>query len=235
MFLGSDIVEPDGGNCSTTFNPRREFGELDRALLNDTLLSLRYFRGVWVVQELVLAPSIVIPVRGVEYRINREISDEIRAASKNVAWFKMAINSAAVSRMSIFQMLQLTKTCQASDPRDKIYGILGMLERASNGRWSLKPDYSISVMQTYFGVFAHILINPKHTEVLLVSAAEAAPTNFPTWLPNINQPGVFSALIEPDHLDNDPLIGSIMTPLDLQCIYIGKKTLGLTLHLVQVQ
>lgn len=80
--------------------------------------------------------------------------------------------------------LQLSSQKKASDPRDKVFGILGLVNRF--GQIFLVPDYRKSV-GTVFTEAAKVVINfSKSLKILRYSSRESGLDDRPSWAPDWN-------------------------------------------------
>lgn len=75
----------------------------------------------------------------------------------------------------------------ASDPRDKVYGILGLFHHSSLG---IAPDYNLTVAQVYTDlVVTHIRMSGKISIICFMSngliRGEKIP-GLPTWVPDFS-------------------------------------------------
>ncbi|KAK3385848.1 hypothetical protein B0H63DRAFT_544325 [Podospora didyma] len=133
----------------------------------------RYFSRVWIIQELVLARQVTIPVGDLEL-----CTDIATAASgpelSGLGWHKTGapwiplMYTSGMWEEDIYDILQATATSQASDPRDRDFGVLALLPVRGKYTATLRPDYSLSC----------------HTEVLYNAAGLTAQQGYPSWVPN---------------------------------------------------
>lgn len=91
-------------------------------------------------------------------------------------------------RMVFQDLLEVMQTCRrklSSDPRDKVFGILGvLLEEASN---KIKVDYSIPVKDVYTNIFRAIVEKTKSLDILFEAIHSPSYTNkhnLPSWAPD---------------------------------------------------
>lgn len=242
LFLGRDATtrqdQDQGLGTLSMIPPRRELQSADSVTL-DEMLSFRYFKRVWVVQELLLAPSIMIPFKGVHYRVNGGTPSKtypLDWEQVNVSWFQLAAKILHF-RLDLFDILQMTRFCESSDPRDKIYGVLGTIQNQTTGggaSGTLSASYSISSMHAFVGAFADLIINSKRIEILLVGAGCNAPKGHPTWLPQMGHqrqtfPSVFSWSQPGQNAYRDSDSIAIQTPWYRYPVSVGSKTCCLTL------
>jgi hypothetical protein len=85
-------------------------------------------------------------------------------------------------------LLDLTKNYSATDPRDKVYAILGLLEELGVPP-PLSPDYNISICQLYIQV--SIIIHEKHQRLQFLNYVERnaltsrnKKLRLPSWAPD---------------------------------------------------
>jgi hypothetical protein len=67
----------------------------------------------------------------------------------------------------------LMKYSNATDPRDKIYALLGLMHDSERGSPLLQPDYSKSVERVYGDVVRQLLRENKHHNSRILTADEA--------------------------------------------------------------
>lgn len=77
-----------------------------------------------------------------------------------------------------------TRRGQCTDPRDRVYALLGMLHPREAE--AIKPDYSKSVLQTYEEV---VMIGIEHTRTLDILGAcslQESQIDWPSWVPHFD-------------------------------------------------
>lgn len=96
-------------------------------------------------------------------------------------WWASTAPSELRSASKWLHMLYLASNFVASDARDVVYGLRGMLNCRAGGAL-LDPDYSKATLQTYLDVVEASLFNYKNTNALLyVSAVGGRPSWIPFW------------------------------------------------------
>jgi len=216
VFLGEDIVHPKG---NASYPKRRKLHELPREPLDGgesspgnplacdlhSLLKRRYFSRIWVVQEIILSRRSIIRIGSAEYWVDHQTIRDIANDNPNwdwgrtaAPWFQHATQSwlTAEDQIGLLGLMKLTWTCQATDPRDKLFGILGL------DQWAppIRPDYSISLQHAFIGMFAHCLINLKDTRVLIMASGIHGGDDYPSWIPAWKS---IAGLPEPTNLKSD--------------------------------
>ncbi|KAL8391847.1 hypothetical protein RB595_002160 [Gaeumannomyces hyphopodioides] len=196
VYLGSDIVTPIPNR--SLYPVRRRLEDLATSEEGESLvcpdlslrqvLERRYFSRIWVIQELLLSRSICIRIRDMELIIDRpaqptllgdgQSSNESDGPDWNATkapWVAHATQGTVSDPIALLQMVGLSR---ASDPRDKIFGIIGLLHPSL----SLIPDYSLSLLRARVGFAAHILLNGNAPEILLHPGPRHMGQH-PSWVP----------------------------------------------------
>ncbi|UPK92535.1 hypothetical protein LCI18_003470 [Fusarium solani-melongenae] len=178
VYLGQDVVRPRSGD-TRKYPERRDLNMASASAMDlYQVFKMRYFQRVWVVQELILAPMAVIPVHGVELTAGR------RTAAREGAWHESSapwmsnICAGNSSDTSLGRILELTQNSQATDPREKVFGLLGFLSRSTG----LGPNYLLSSLHVYVGAIAYMLLNEGHSH-LLMEAPGYQPPHCPFMAP----------------------------------------------------
>ncbi|KAK5710073.1 hypothetical protein LTR17_019186 [Elasticomyces elasticus] len=168
----------------------------------ETIYSLPYFRRVWTYQEMVLAPSHAVLwgdkeisysdlVASIHFSYSYQPffgTSVIRASTKLAAiWF--------AGRSDLHKLLQTVSLRQSSDPRGKVYGIIGLLDDEP-GQSVPHPDYTLSVRTIFARTALWIVRRHGNLDFLahagLITDAKMArdgtnPAEFvnswPSWVP----------------------------------------------------
>ncbi|KAK8024469.1 Heterokaryon incompatibility protein [Apiospora rasikravindrae] len=90
---------------------------------------------------------------------------------------------------SLATFLSMTAGSQASDPHDKIYGLLGLLPQGSTLRTQFYPNYSLSAKRLFIEVAKYFLDTTKSLGVLTARPLKKNPTaasmiDLPSWVPD---------------------------------------------------
>ncbi|EJT75355.1 hypothetical protein GGTG_05292 [Gaeumannomyces tritici R3-111a-1] len=144
------------------------------------LLGRRYFSRIWVVQELLLAKQVLVRIRDVDFVADHLTSSNLLGRS---AWSWADTPApwlAHVSQGTISpaELLRIGISREASDRRDNVFGVLGLLHPDLR----LVPDYSISAVHARIGFVAHCLLKGDAPDVLLHPGSRNA-TVYPSWVP----------------------------------------------------
>ena len=174
-----------------------------------SLLSKPYFERIWVLQELVMATSIVVfcgsfqlPWAALEmtYRVllatgwNFELK---RLASQHYRQLELqaldflpiatTLKHSPGKKLGLLMLLDVARVLLATDPKDKIIALLGMAIEAENSDMSLalRPDYGKSVQQVYTE-FTGTLITGSNFDLLSSVERKAFRQikHLPSWVPD---------------------------------------------------
>jgi hypothetical protein len=184
LYLGEDIVK----QTWPRYRRRKDFHQLAEDSTLSNILARKYFRRIWVIQELILAPSIIIPYQKADYIAGWQTVSRLNSAynfkweATEMPWMAKICQDTLPSE-DLYDVLDLTWGSQATDARDKFYGVLGLVEGKPNSQ-ELVPNYSISFHHCLVGIMAHLLINENRWAILRNANCQNHPG--PSWLPNFN-------------------------------------------------
>ncbi|OCL05501.1 hypothetical protein AOQ84DRAFT_390829 [Glonium stellatum] len=177
------------------------------------LYNLSWFWRLWVVQEIVLASSAVLLwgdaeiewqwvglaaawIRTYEPRLLRQFD---LSGVYNAYLMHHLSTERNVEGISFLRLLGLTRQFGVTDPRDRVFALLGIQTADCNLEDShifMEPDYALSTAQVYQR-FARAVLR-KERSLRILSAVQHRPkidTNFPSWVPQWND--VFSHALSP--------------------------------------
>ena len=82
-------------------------------------------------------------------------------------------------------LLCLTRTRQATDPRDKIYSLLGLVQNSmAIASYCITPEYCTSVEEIYTTAAKRIVATDRNLEILSASNGFVMDSNLPSWVPD---------------------------------------------------
>jgi hypothetical protein len=157
------------------------------------ILKRKYFSRVWVIQELILSRQILLRIGGNEFWADQGVVERLSEVdrqwdwdSTSAPWFQYAATNRTkfvqnIDSAVLYDLLRLAWLSKATDARDKVFGVLGLIE---DSRFALRPDYSITTRHVFIGIFAHCLLNLKDTRILAHAAGIGACGDFPSWMPD---------------------------------------------------
>jgi hypothetical protein len=192
VYLGPDVAPllPEGRY------PRRarlqEFGKREREGdgVGDVrglkeLLQKRYFSRLWVVQELILSPRVVIRIGDVDFQSDGTTSGRLWGTELGdlalAPWVQHTSRGAPLD-IDFLQVMRLTFSSACADPRDRVFGVMGII---SDEYRRLEPDYSLSVQHVFIGLFVHLLIVLNRRCLLaFASGVSGSASSVPSWVPD---------------------------------------------------
>ncbi|MCJ1320932.1 hypothetical protein MMC15_006273 [Xylographa vitiligo] len=167
------------------------------------LTRLPYFTRVWVVQEVSVALKVSMIWGEIEFDM-LDFRSAISWASSNNCSFSTDVEPAKDSKPgldaapfmvvnrpsgSLLQLLARTEACQASDPRDKVYALLGLVDDHLDNILLLpKADYTKPLALVYCHTTRYIISLTQSLEVLCYNVSPSSPEeSFPSWMPRFDQ------------------------------------------------
>ena len=157
----------------------------------EQLLSRRWFKRIWVIQEVILANYTIFLLGplSIDWEQLQAVIDNGKptASSRStIPWFRLWMKD--LGSYNMIEVFCLTSECDASDPRDKIYGLIGLLpEKFAR---DIKPDYRKSVTEVYKdATFACVrqIGSPKVLQFFQIDASHN-----PSWIIDFSCPLVTS-------------------------------------------
>ncbi|KAI0104278.1 heterokaryon incompatibility protein-domain-containing protein [Nemania sp. FL0031] len=174
------------------------------------LLESPYWSRVWIVQEMVLGRRVLIHygrhVLPLQLFIDAEKSMrehyhgccyEHCAADPNNKWSylygilknlstiryisRMRVSRRMSDKLALFDtMLGGVDFRKATDPRDQVYGLLGLVSEHTEGDL-LRPDYSLPVSKVYSRACCKIMQNSKNLRLLSYADRQSSVDTLPSW------------------------------------------------------
>lgn len=152
------------------------------------LLSKPWFSRVWVVQEVAAAKKLIIicgkqTIDGKDFakKLYQRIPSRVRQEELQTKLehlrpllLYMSVGFATGPKEELLTLLHQFRSWEASDPRDKVYAILGL---SSDGRESseLRPDYDLPVAQVYRNVAEYMLSRYGSLAILTYAMPKQEP------------------------------------------------------------
>lgn len=158
------------------------------------LLRSRYISRVWIIQELILSPSAVLAAEHHDVYLDNNIlygaANHHQYAEDPYIdgreWLRFMGQPWTMSETTLYEGLKMTFASLASDPRDKIFGILGIL--GANPTYAgILPEYSISVRDCVIGAMGLTLTVCREFWPLFYVQEASRSLHYPSWVPNIDE------------------------------------------------
>ena len=169
------------------------------------LLGRSWFRRIWVVQEMVCAQKAIITCGNHEMEWERflDVARTIRelgefAAIRDRSVYNALLTLSCIRRRrrgqeqgeknELVELLYNYRSCLASDPRDKIFALVGITRRRIAP--ACIPDYSKGVLEVYRNLAMHFIITEQNPDVLVHCAYIVGSKSpiLPSWVPDWSQP-----------------------------------------------
>ncbi|KAI1745791.1 heterokaryon incompatibility protein-domain-containing protein [Xylaria scruposa] len=149
------------------------------------LFCMRYFSRVWIIQEIAVAQRVIMvcgntfallhmtDLLAIPHLISQKVPEWLlRYSRKN-----SSINHRAEE---LLNLLNFTSHSSASDARDQVFAVLGLISGARiNG---LVPDYSLSLEQVHTGIAAYLLLKQRMLDILAYPRPKIR--RMATWVPD---------------------------------------------------
>ncbi|KAH6972338.1 heterokaryon incompatibility protein-domain-containing protein [Ilyonectria sp. MPI-CAGE-AT-0026] len=201
--------------------PVREDPDWDTVL---HLFSNQWFRRVWCIQEVVLAkkPVVLSGNSSVEWETfvnagrwvrnnsflrttsrehtktleHLDVLQKMRDTRKNTHWLE---------RHSLLQLVFLTRGFEATDPRDKLFALVGLASDVMSSDWEVTPDYDLSLSEVYRRFALWHLTRNRQVEVFSLGTNRDLPSSeeletLPSWVPDLTRPDMAAPLPKLDYL-----------------------------------
>ncbi|KAK1450987.1 hypothetical protein CCUS01_11354 [Colletotrichum cuscutae] len=181
IYLGED-KEDLNATSSSPWNFDKWNTYYERSLpAHKDLTQQPYFKRVWVIQEIAAAQDcwVLYGTRGDRWQDFLQRKD-VKYCDRNIDWLHMLPKGNLMDSEELPSLLLATALCKATDPRDKLFALLGLLQDAKQAQ--LNADYSLSEEQVFSGLTAYLL--SKSTTFLLPVFAALQPTSSspcPSW------------------------------------------------------
>ncbi|CEI61042.1 hypothetical protein FVEN_g11402 [Fusarium venenatum] len=183
---GTNAVSLLQSIVESTMPPGSELRDRARVTLGP-FFQRPYFSRLWVVQEVLLARSVILHCGGQSTPITWDIVVKAQAHGVEIPWWMNHIGRIGpYVKGGLVQVLAATALCQMSDLRDKIFGLLGLIDvqDASN----LAADYNLTVREVYIGTAAYLIQKKGRHEILELSESLSNITQrntygIPSWVP----------------------------------------------------
>ena len=185
VYLGPDVtpVLPSG-----RYPRRMRLSEFEKAPGKERikvreLLQRRYFSRLWVVQELILSPRVVICVDDIDFYSDGATSGDLwTSEAADLAPWVRHMSKGTPLDLDLLQVMRLTSPTICADPRDRLFGVMGTVSDAS---WHLDAEYSIPVQHVFLGLFARLLMEKGMVHLLSCGSGPAGPPSVPSWVPSV--------------------------------------------------
>lgn len=199
-YVNRTMLPASSDSPSHWSNTRRLLPYSGNALCNiDILLHRPWFSRLWVWQEVRLARNNAIIVCGSDTIPWQSLRQAIFClAYKQWAYNIPSLDSGklqarlfAIQRMSdsvsyttFGDIIRRTASCKCSDPKDRVYAILSLLDISDEGI-NIEPDYTKTTAQVYQDVVLQHIDHRRKLEMLTYCELQNDRSiEMPSWVPN---------------------------------------------------
>ncbi|CAF3504471.1 unnamed protein product [Fusarium graminearum] len=155
----------------------------DPATVNDdpeTLCLNPYFSRIWVVQEIGSAKKAIVLYKRQSMGWDFFHTNLQRLMTRK--WVRHFGRARQIDDAESFlALLEDTWDCHATDPRDKVFALLGLWKE------SLEPDYTLSPQAVYIGLASRFVTDRDERlagRVLDMASQDHSMTGLPSWVPD---------------------------------------------------
>jgi len=175
LFRGFEILHSDsdrgrdkscGPSSARTRNSFRaqSYGAISwEACMLIHLYSLRYFQRIWVIQEVAFAKAVYLMVNGQELFLTSSVLEQLTTAHghlpSSLSW---RLNQQG--KADIICCLHAGARCKMTDPRDRVYAVLSLME--PRFRSLIPVDYSSSIELVYARAITTIMSTHQTLDIL---------------------------------------------------------------------
>ena len=169
-----------------------------------TLFQRPWFTRAWVVQEAAISSRVIVTCgrQTIPWKIlSRVVSSLYRRGiiptfhqyiHNDYGFHRVDVISSiqAISNYSLIDLLNSNRFCDATDPRDKVFAMIGI---ARDGKTcGIMPDYTMKTTEVYQAVALYLLKSDHPTTTLSFAgdtSVHRTPTQaeLPTWVPDWSQ------------------------------------------------
>ncbi|KAG6354819.1 hypothetical protein INS49_003900 [Diaporthe citri] len=137
-----------------------------------------YWSRIWVIQEVLLAKKANIILGDASISLHEFTNNFMKKLPDSIGsllplWIYSLGGSRSGDVDAFTNLLDKTSACQASDERDMVFALFGLVQGASLE--GLVADYSKTMTEIYTGLAAYFLI--RHGQSVLLKAAASAATS----------------------------------------------------------
>jgi hypothetical protein len=86
------------------------------------------------------------------------------------------------------ELIKNTQRCLCSDPKDRVFAILSLVQPPNSELLNIKPDYSKSVHEIYTETAIHYFEQYKSLDLLRMVEEHNQSQNLPSWVPDFRCP-----------------------------------------------
>lgn len=202
LFLGGDEDTPEARLLERTSENlfyKGNQGDIVWAALHDhvsvrALFDRPYWSRIWVIQEVLLSKMVLLVLGHTAIPLQSLL--QARLVEPNGSerefgvppWLRLRKELPIQDFHGLSKLLTETSSCRATDPKDMVFALLGLVQGAHLE--GLEANYSKSISEIRVGIAAYFLIRHKQANILKSAAQDASIRQddklwpgSPSWLP----------------------------------------------------
>jgi hypothetical protein len=170
----------------------------------DELLARPWWGRTWIVQEVWCASDAVLQCGATKLKWKNfqkamdyaegwdDMGDHVKGTERQSQWetlrrrYTLAIHlaKARVNGSTLSSLLWNIWDRASTDPRDKVFAVLGLLGENKDGDSTMEPDYRKSMDQIYREIAREIIIKESRMDILLAASGVYGNDELPSWVPD---------------------------------------------------
>ncbi|KAI4270803.1 MAG: hypothetical protein LQ337_006463 [Flavoplaca oasis] len=160
------------------------------------VLDRPWFSRLWIWQEVSLAHNGAIVICGESTMSWQNFCKAIASLIRRPIWTNIPnlYENMVLSwelcrpkrRLELQSILQNTRNAKCSDQRDRIYGVLNLVEESD--RLGIKPDYTKITVQLFQDVMLSSISRTRSLDLLTCCESQGERDDIPSWVPNWSLP-----------------------------------------------
>ncbi|CAN9138058.1 unnamed protein product [Alternaria alternata] len=170
----------------------------------DELLARPWWGRTWIVQEVWCASNAVLYCGATKLKWKNfqkamdyaegwdDMGDHVKGTGRQSQWetlrrrYTLAIHlaKARVNGSTLSSLLWNIWDRASTDPRDKVFAVLGLVGETKDGYSTMAPDYRKSMEQVYREIAREIIIKEGRMDILLAASGVNSNAELPSWVPD---------------------------------------------------
>ncbi|KAL2866449.1 heterokaryon incompatibility protein-domain-containing protein [Aspergillus lucknowensis] len=155
------------------------------------LLREPYFSRIWVLQETLMARDLKIVCGNFSARWPKKPFGGSHPDLDVPSWLFRDSKWYPFTGSDLLDILVDASRYKCSDPRDKVFALLGLM-----GEKYIGPEYHLPVENVYVGISAYLIKNCRTMNLFALAGQTKKAFNLPSWVPD------WSQRLSPPSLDN---------------------------------
>jgi hypothetical protein len=202
VFLEQEAIAQEDSGVSISLEDFHHSHNLQVWAQLSRLFHRAWFERLWVIQELAVSRKAIVSWGNTQIswaRLEKAAQFILRPGEANIPppirripplmgahrITQVALRSIFnVDTENILTVLHNTQEAKCSDPRDRLFAILGVVDDTED----IKIDYSIPVQQVYRNWAEKRIKRTKDLDILNPSANSSRSEDLPSWVPDLRQP-----------------------------------------------